>query len=277
MRRPFTAVIKKDGHWWIGWVEEIPGVNSQGRTREELLENLRSALGKALEMNRAVALAEAGNQYEEVSIQSPSVGSSSDILQGKQQRSGLLLALYAVLCLVIVSASAMSRLLLALYTVLALVIVSASALFVEPFLVLLIGGMACGAAICASCVAIPWARFKKRPLWPLFLGGLLCLFLNISVMMYQWPARLSYLASLPALESLASEVRAGRSLSEPKRAGLVLVKRAEIKRNGIVCLWTSLDSCGNTGFVQCDADRAESLNLFEHLRLDNHWQFIVEE
>lgn len=39
----FTAVVKQDGPWWIGWVEEIPGVNSQGHTRDELIENLRSA------------------------------------------------------------------------------------------------------------------------------------------------------------------------------------------------------------------------------------------
>ena len=40
----YTAVIQRDGDWWIGWIEEIPGVNSQGRTREKLLENLASAL-----------------------------------------------------------------------------------------------------------------------------------------------------------------------------------------------------------------------------------------
>ena len=49
----YTAVIQRDGAWWIGWVEEIPGVNSQGRTRDELIENLQSALEEALAMNRA--------------------------------------------------------------------------------------------------------------------------------------------------------------------------------------------------------------------------------
>lgn len=44
MDATYTAVIQRDGPWWIGWIEEIPGVNSQGSTREELLENLRSAL-----------------------------------------------------------------------------------------------------------------------------------------------------------------------------------------------------------------------------------------
>jgi predicted RNase H-like HicB family nuclease len=49
----YTAVIQRSGEWWIGWVEEVPGVNSQGKTREELLENLRSALQDAFEMNPA--------------------------------------------------------------------------------------------------------------------------------------------------------------------------------------------------------------------------------
>jgi len=36
----YTAVFRKDEGWWIGWVEQIPGVNSQGKTRAELLKNL---------------------------------------------------------------------------------------------------------------------------------------------------------------------------------------------------------------------------------------------
>jgi hypothetical protein len=47
----YTAVIQQSGDWWIGWVEEVPGVNSQGKTREELMENLHSALQEALQMN----------------------------------------------------------------------------------------------------------------------------------------------------------------------------------------------------------------------------------
>ena len=68
MHPNYTAVIRRDGQWWIGWVEEIPGVNSQGETREELLDNLRSALNEALEMNRSEARAAAGDSFEEVSI-----------------------------------------------------------------------------------------------------------------------------------------------------------------------------------------------------------------
>jgi predicted RNase H-like HicB family nuclease len=62
-------VIQRDGKWWIGWIKEIPGVNAQARTRSELLDDLRSALTEALEMNRADALAATNSAYEEVTIQ----------------------------------------------------------------------------------------------------------------------------------------------------------------------------------------------------------------
>ena len=68
MKRTFNAVIKQDDGWWIGWVQEIPGVNSQGKTRAELLRNLRSALKEALEFNREDALAAAKTDYEEEAI-----------------------------------------------------------------------------------------------------------------------------------------------------------------------------------------------------------------
>lgn len=64
----FTAVIRKDEGWWIGWVQEISGVNSQGKTRAELLKNLRSALREAIELNREEALAHAGKEYEEAPL-----------------------------------------------------------------------------------------------------------------------------------------------------------------------------------------------------------------
>ena len=64
----YTAVIQRDGDFWIGWIEEICGVNSQGATREELLENLQSALQEALQMNRHDARSAAGSTFEEVQI-----------------------------------------------------------------------------------------------------------------------------------------------------------------------------------------------------------------
>ncbi len=68
MNQTYTAVVKQDGRWWIGWIEEVPGVNCQEPTRDELLKTRRVTLGEALEMNRADARNAAGNDYEELNI-----------------------------------------------------------------------------------------------------------------------------------------------------------------------------------------------------------------
>ncbi len=68
MNNTFTAVVKRDGDWWIGWIEEIPGVNCQEATREELIESLRITLGEALEFNRRDSISAAGEDYEEIPI-----------------------------------------------------------------------------------------------------------------------------------------------------------------------------------------------------------------
>ena len=68
MQQPWTAVIKQEGSWWIGWIEEVPGVNCQEASREDLIDSLRSALLEALELNRAEAREAAGKGYEELSI-----------------------------------------------------------------------------------------------------------------------------------------------------------------------------------------------------------------
>lgn len=68
MKTDYKAVVKQDGDWCTGWVEDIPGVNSQGRTRKELMGNLASALQEATEINRESARDAAGDDFEEVTI-----------------------------------------------------------------------------------------------------------------------------------------------------------------------------------------------------------------
>ena len=65
MGQKYTAVLKKDAGWWIGWIEELPGVNCQEATREELRETLRVTLKEAIELNRHDALKAAGDGFEE--------------------------------------------------------------------------------------------------------------------------------------------------------------------------------------------------------------------
>ena len=55
MSREFTGVIEKRGDWYIGYVEELPGVNTQGRTLKEVRENLREATQLIIEANRKLA------------------------------------------------------------------------------------------------------------------------------------------------------------------------------------------------------------------------------
>jgi len=55
MKSEFTAVFEKHGKWFIGYVEEIPGVNTQGRTLKEARANLKEALRLILRTNRRIA------------------------------------------------------------------------------------------------------------------------------------------------------------------------------------------------------------------------------
>jgi len=68
VNQTYTAVVKQAGAWWIGWIEEVPGVNCQERTRVELLETLRITLAEALELNRLEARQAAGEGFEEIPI-----------------------------------------------------------------------------------------------------------------------------------------------------------------------------------------------------------------
>ena len=70
MPNTYTAVTKQDGNSWIGWIEEVPGVNCQERSREKLLASLRASLSEVLEFNRqdAIRAAESGYTEELVTV-----------------------------------------------------------------------------------------------------------------------------------------------------------------------------------------------------------------
>lgn len=70
MATTYTAVLKKSGEWWIGWIEEVPGVNCQEHTRERLLETLQITLREALawESGRDSASAESGFEREPIVV-----------------------------------------------------------------------------------------------------------------------------------------------------------------------------------------------------------------
>ena len=68
MANTYTAITQKVGKWWIGWVEEVPGVNCQERTRADLLKSLRSTLREMIAFNREDAIRAATDDYTEVTL-----------------------------------------------------------------------------------------------------------------------------------------------------------------------------------------------------------------
>ena len=74
MKTEFTAIVIKDGDWWLGWIEEIPGVNAQEQTKEELMISLKEAAKDILEIHRIEARKKmngmfgANGRFEEISL-----------------------------------------------------------------------------------------------------------------------------------------------------------------------------------------------------------------
>jgi predicted RNase H-like HicB family nuclease len=68
MAGDYTAITKKEDGWWIGWIEEIPGINCQERTRKKLIETLKITLQEAIEFNREEAIRAAAPDYSEETL-----------------------------------------------------------------------------------------------------------------------------------------------------------------------------------------------------------------
>lgn len=68
MKAEFTAIVKRDGDWWVGWVEEIPGANAQEKTKEELITSLKEAVKDILELRCEEARKQAEDDFEEIPL-----------------------------------------------------------------------------------------------------------------------------------------------------------------------------------------------------------------
>ena len=105
--------MKQRGEWWIGWIQEVPGVNAQERTKAELLQSLREVLVEALEFNREEARKAAEGEYleEQVMICSAasccaiysntaacSFGRAAIIVVGKSRRNEVMSKRVALFC-----------------------------------------------------------------------------------------------------------------------------------------------------------------------------------
>lgn len=82
----FTAVIKEVDDWWVGWIEEIPGVNCQEKTRQELMKSLEITLREALEFNKQEAITQAGYNYFEEKAKKGNWGKFTKVLNKVSDR-----------------------------------------------------------------------------------------------------------------------------------------------------------------------------------------------
>lgn len=69
MAHVYTALIQQRGEWWVGRIQEIPSVNCQEKTRDELLDTLKVTLGEILEINQEEVISLVENGYQAVAIQ----------------------------------------------------------------------------------------------------------------------------------------------------------------------------------------------------------------
>jgi hypothetical protein len=133
------------------------------------------------------------------------------------------------------------------------------------------GILAFAMALVATISGIVRHSFVRRAVG----GFIITIVLIVSVALWHWPFRAAYALSRPALERAATEVRAGHSF-EGRRVGVFLVRRAEVSRTGIVCLWVDTNPSGRTGFVQTPPQYVP-FNLWSQISLDAQWQFISED
>jgi hypothetical protein len=98
-------------------------------------------------------------------------------------------------------------------------------------------------------------------------------FISFFTLVTMFPIRLAYLYSLPELDRMAAEVKAGKKIDLPRRAGFFTISEAEIAFDGYVCLWTSPY---HDGFVHCPKSEVH-YNLGSHIALGDQWQYIMED
>jgi hypothetical protein len=120
----------------------------------------------------------------------------------------------------------------------------------------------------AVTAVLPFVRSLAR-----VFVGITSIAVLLSLMTTNWPLYSAYRWSRPSFDRLATQVHAGIPAETPERVGLFRIERAEVNRNGVVCLWTNDDPSGPTGFVQHGPDNLP-FNLWSHMPLDESWQFI---
>jgi hypothetical protein len=143
-------------------------------------------------------------------------------------------------------------------------------------LLALVAVVFCAVTMIAVSLLIGLRRLTQRRAALAFVAPVLALAVIISVVATQWPLRAGYAWSRSSLDAVAQRVRSGENIATPVRAGFFKIRRAEVSRSCIVCLWTRPRPGGSTGFVQTRGE-VMPFNLWSMVGLDDRWQFISED
>lgn len=117
---------------------------------------------------------------------------------------------------------------------------------------------------------------SKRRVVPALVASVLTFAVIASVAVTHWPLRAAFAWARDSFDDLDRRLRAGERIDAPVHAGALTVRRAEISRQGLVCLWTCLDDSGRTGFVRA-APEGLPVHLWTWTRMDEDWHLVAED
>ena len=104
----------------------------------------------------------------------------------------------------------------------------------------------------------------------------MCFLLSFSVALLQWPLRLNYALSKPALAQEAQQVAKNQATSFPRWVAGFYVLEATAKRN-CVCFWTDTDPSGRTGIVYNLKGGQPPFNLWSSTSFGENWHLVSED
>jgi hypothetical protein len=161
-------------------------------------------------------------------------------------------------------------------------IVFVAGFFAKLMSVMFISVFGAPVALAALLIAvIAWRCWKsQRRRWPQIALLLACPLLVASILFTNWPMRLSFATSAPALDRLAEQVASGQLPILPGRAGVFTISSVETRpvSGGLaVCLWTSPLKRGHIGFVRSPAGITPQFNPWTHTKFSSRWHHFGED
>jgi hypothetical protein len=150
-----------------------------------------------------------------------------------------------------------------------------SVIWLEDSIVMLAALTASILALATGVVAGIASRKRTLAFLVVCVGLVVCLGVTISVAVWDWPLRLAFAASRPALERAAADVRSGKQVVN-ERVGVFFIRSGNMTGANIPCLWTDTNPAGRTGFVQTRPD-VLPFNLWSAIHLDDRWYLISED